>query len=97
MNRRIITTFVIAIGVLLGFLFGNKENRRKLKENFEDLKYKMSIFNSETNHSLLKNAGIPDQLEDQDITQLENAKMVSEGSQYGVNYYNEIQEEDSSH
>jgi len=35
------------------------------------------------------NAGIPDQLENYDHTQLENAKMVSEGSQFGVQYFNE--------
>lgn len=43
----------------------------------------------------LVNAGKPDQLnhEDYDHAQLENAKMVSEGSQFGVQYYNEHAEE----
>ena len=43
----------------------------------------------------LKLAGVPDQLEKekQDLAQLENAKMVSEGSQFGVKYYNEVQED----
>jgi len=41
-------------------------------------------------------AGIPDQLEEKkrDLEQLENAKMVSEGSQFGVQYYNEIKEDE---
>lgn len=38
----------------------------------------------------LKQAGIPDQVEKLDVAQLENAKMVSEGSQFGVQYYNDI-------
>jgi len=42
----------------------------------------------------LKSAGQPDQTERMDDTQLENSKMVSEGSQYGVQYYNELAEED---
>lgn len=37
----------------------------------------------------LLHAGIPDQLDEDDKDQLENAKMVSEGSQFGVQYYNE--------
>ena len=46
-----------------------------------------------TNDSFL-NAGIPDQLENYDHAQLENAKMVSEGSQFGVQYFNESAEEE---
>lgn len=37
-------------------------------------------------------AGVPDQSEKVDLAQLENAKMVSEGSQFGVQYYNEAKE-----
>jgi len=39
-------------------------------------------------------AGIPDQLDSRDRTQLENAKMVSEGSQFGVQYFNELAEDE---
>ena len=39
------------------------------------------------------NAGIPDQVDNYEEAQLENSKMVSEGSQFGVNYFNEIAEE----
>lgn len=45
--------------------------------------------------STLEHAGLPDQLKKQDHAQLENAKMVSEGSQYGVQYYNHVQEEEA--
>ena len=39
-------------------------------------------------------AGMPDQLDSSDRTQLENAKMVSEGSQFGVQYFNELAEDE---
>ncbi|RYG74041.1 hypothetical protein EU245_04010 [Lentibacillus lipolyticus] len=42
--------------------------------------------------STLMDAGIPDQVEVRDTAQLENAKMVSEGSQFGVDYYNKVKE-----
>ncbi len=42
----------------------------------------------------VEKAGIPDQLKAANHEELsENADMVSEGSQYGVSYYNKIQEE----
>jgi len=34
------------------------------------------------------NAGIPDESADTGVSQLENSKMVSEGSQFGVQYFN---------
>lgn len=51
---------------------------------------------AEKNNSVLgqtfEDAGIPGQTDNKDLAQFENAKMVSEGSQFGVNYYNEIKE-----
>lgn len=38
----------------------------------------------------LTNAGKPDQVDSYEHDQLENAKMVSEGSQFGVQYYNRV-------
>ena len=48
--------------------------------------------NSKVN-TTFEDAGIPDQASNMDLAQFENAKMVSEGSQFGVNYYNEMKEE----
>lgn len=45
--------------------------------------------------STLKNAGKPDEIDSIDRDQLENAKMVSEGSQFGVQYYNEYREDNA--
>jgi len=47
---------------------------------------------SEKINQTFEDAGVPDQAEDIDLAQLENAKMVSEGSQFGVQYYNEMKE-----
>lgn len=41
----------------------------------------------------IKSAGKPDQTDRVDDTQINNAEMVSEGSIYGVKYYNEMAEE----
>ncbi len=53
-------------------------------------------FKNKSNQSSIttfEDAGIPDQTTNMDLAQFENAKMVSEGSQFGVNYYNEMKEE----
>ncbi len=42
----------------------------------------------------LAQAGMPDQLNADDNDQLENAKMVSEGSQFGVQYFNQSLEDE---
>lgn len=44
----------------------------------------------------LRQAGKPDQIENEDLAQLENAKMVSEGSQFGVQYYNKTAKEEKA-
>ncbi len=38
----------------------------------------------------LSMAGAPDQVEQTELDDLENSKMVSEGSQFGVQYFNEF-------
>src|SRR5699024_12450544 len=40
----------------------------------------------------MEKAGIPDQIERKEPTETENANMVSEGSQFGVQYYNHLPE-----
>src|SRR5699024_8460765 len=41
----------------------------------------------------LMNAGLPDQVDELEADQLENSKMVSEGAQFGVQYYNQTLDE----
>jgi len=70
---------VAIVGAVIGFMLARQK--------------RLNGHSSETDN--LKLAGVPDQLEKekQDLAQLENAKMVSEGSQFGVKYYNEVQED----
>ena len=82
----------ISLGAVASYLLVDEDNRNMLVKNVQ------SIFNKWKNNdegTLLENAGIPDQIENTELSQLENAKMVSEGSQYGVQYYNEVMENES--
>lgn len=82
----------IGVSAIVGYLLSSKENRAKFKEKLENV---TNIFRkNEIKDQTLQKAGIPDQLENKDLEQLENAKMVSEGSQYGVQYYNEVKYDD---
>jgi len=52
------------------------------------ISYYLMQKNDNKKNTTFDNAGVPDQSENKDLAQLENAKMVSEGSQFGVQYYN---------
>src|SRR5699024_1625761 len=75
-----------------GYLLINKKNRQKLKTNLKSLLKSVKNTNEFSLGSTLEDAGRTDQTNNQDLAQLQNAKMVSEGSQFGVNYYNEVKE-----
>ncbi|MFD1360209.1 hypothetical protein [Lentibacillus salinarum] len=95
MRKRYIASAAGAIGVgFTGFMLRNKENRAKLKSGIKNGAGKIKK-NNHTDHdvSTFEEAGIPDQAEPKDAAQLENAKMVSEGSQFGVEYYNHVKAE----
>lgn len=81
MKKRYIATAVgvVGAGVVTNLMLRNREKRTQYTEE-------------SNRHHMLEEAGIPDQMEKEDLTQIENANMVSEGSQYGVNYYNEVKE-----
>jgi|SRR5690625_3844146 len=93
MKKHMLTIGALGFGALLGFILADKEKRSIFKNYAEDMMYTIKNLNTKKNHSLLEDAGIPDQVGNGDHAQMENAKMVSEGSQYGVNYYNHVQEE----
>lgn len=52
------------------------------------ISYYINKRDEQNRNTTFENAGIPDQAANKDLAQLENAKMVSEGSQFGVQYYN---------
>ncbi|MEN1967011.1 hypothetical protein WMZ97_02935 [Lentibacillus sp. N15] len=85
-KRYIISAVGAAAGAgTAGYLLLDKEKRNKMQEKAKSVIDKFK----EDGVSTLDEAGIPDQTDNNDQAQFENAKMVSEGSQFGVNYYNE--------
>lgn len=95
-KSNVITTVgIISAGLILGYLLSDKENRNRLKNRFNDYKRIVLRKSDYEHYSTLEEAGIPDQLDRTDPAQIENSKMVSEGSQYGVHYYNLFQEDEN--
>ncbi|GAB3068191.1 hypothetical protein [Virgibacillus ainsalahensis] len=96
MKKRYILSTVGAAGVTAaGYFLKDRQNRDRVIQKINDVKEKVISYNNETN-STFENAGVPDQSENKELSQLENAKMVSEGSQFGVQYYNEEKNENTS-
>jgi len=80
MNRNLVIPAIGALTALgIGYVLINNRGEKR--------------GNGTLSHSL-ENAGIPDQMDPKDESQIENAKMVSEGSQFGVQYFNEMSEEE---
>lgn len=75
-KRYIVSTLGVVGAGVAGMLLSDRKNRKKEKSAEETLR-------------VFENAGKPDESTDEELDQLENAKMVSEGSQFGVQYYNE--------
>lgn len=93
MKKRYLISGVGAIGAgVAGYVLKDKEKRDKVMSTVKKTTSKLK--NNNDKNTTLEEAGIPDESEKKDIAQLENSKMVSEGSQFGVNYYNEAKEEE---
>ncbi|CDO02364.1 protein YbyB [Oceanobacillus picturae] len=75
-----------AISLTASYFLKDKSNREKLKQGVRKVPGKLGMG---SNDETFEDAGAPDQSGDKDLAQFENAKMVSEGSQFGVQYYNE--------
>lgn len=89
-KRNIITAIgagIIGAGAA-SYILLNDTQKSKIKESVNNLTKQM-----DSSESTFEKAGHPDQMDMRDIADLENAKMVSEGSQFGVQYYNEKQED----
>ncbi|HLR62251.1 MAG TPA: hypothetical protein VK097_07405 [Lentibacillus sp.] len=96
MKKRYIASAAGAIGAgITGYLLRNEENRNTFKSKVINSAEKIRNMNKEDQlDSTFEDAGAPDQAESKAPAQLENSKMVSEGSQFGVNYYNKVKEDD---
>ncbi|API93760.1 hypothetical protein J32TS6_07740 [Virgibacillus pantothenticus] len=92
MKKKYLYSAAGAAGVIgatvAGYFLKDKENRDRVKQKVKN--YQNSI------RTTFEDAGVPDQSENQDLAQLENAKMVSEGSQFGVQYYTQNKEANTS-
>ncbi|WP_339227569.1 hypothetical protein NSQ77_18630 [Oceanobacillus sp. FSL K6-2867] len=98
MKKRYVLSAVGALGAgVAGFYLKDQQNRDKIKgaANVITSKLKQNSQSDDHDHTF-ENSGVPDQLGEKDVAQLENSKMVSEGSQFGVQYYNEKKEENTS-
>lgn len=85
MRKRWIFTAIGAVaGGAAAYLFKDEDNRNKVSE-----KAKSFQNNFKKKDDLpIEEAGKPQ------VSDLENAEMVSEGSQFGVQYYNELTEKE---
>ncbi|BAC13382.1 hypothetical protein ACFQ4N_10520 [Oceanobacillus iheyensis] len=89
MKKRYVLSAVGAVGAgIASYYLVDSNNRQKLKD--------MAKNSAKNVNRVFENAGVPDQSSEQELDQLENSKMVSEGSQFGVQYYNENKNENSS-
>lgn len=73
----------------VSYLLLNDSQKSKIKESVNSLLNKQT----DPSDSTFEKAGHPDEMNMEDVADLENAKMVSEGSQFGVQYYNEKRED----
>lgn len=81
-NKLIISSTSAIAGMALGYMLkGTVDNFNNGHEDANQLK------------QVIEKAGNPSEIESIEHEQLENAKMVSEGSQFGVQYYNEYRDE----
>ncbi|MFA1818701.1 hypothetical protein ACDX78_00640 [Virgibacillus oceani] len=99
MRKRYILSAVGAAGAVgaaaAGYYLKDRENREKVIETVKNVQNKVKDYTNGSD-STFEDAGAPDQSEDKDLAQLENAKMVSEGSQFGVHYYNEYKNDNNA-
>lgn len=97
MKKRYIMSAIGAMSAsaVAAYLLSDEESRTKLMNTIESVKEKMMNSNGEKKPSTLEAAGIPDQTAYADETLAENADMISEGSMYGVNYFNEVRDDET--
>src|SRR5690625_391140 len=95
MRKRYIVAILGAVGAgaVVRYFLSDEDNRENIKDKLETINQKVACFFKKDYPSTLEEAGIPDQVRHSDVSQMENANMVSEGSQYGVHYYNEVRDE----
>ncbi|MDL4841307.1 hypothetical protein [Aquibacillus rhizosphaerae] len=82
MKRKIIISTLSAVGAgTMGYILSDKDKRHSLKQKYKEVVNKTQ---SKSESLPIKEAGIPE------ADNQENAKMVDEGSQFGVDFYNKV-------
>ncbi|MCZ0703975.1 hypothetical protein J2T56_002209 [Natronobacillus azotifigens] len=82
MRKNIFFVFVAICASIVTYLMMDQEKRKRFLSRFHD--FMVGI-------KLKKNEGFPiDAAGDPALDNLDNADMVSEGSQFGVQYYNKV-------
>ncbi|MDV2582271.1 hypothetical protein [Alkalibacillus haloalkaliphilus] len=85
MAKKLILSSVVAAGAALTSYVLIDENRRnEIKQKVKQVK---ESFNGNDTNLPIEEAGNPE------LDDIENSDMVAEGSQFGVQYYNEMKEE----
>lgn len=88
MKRGIYTTIVAAGSAALGaYIFSDENRKNKLKGQYD--KVKNQLLGDQTDP--IEKAGKPEEVSHQ-----EDSKMVSEGAQFGVQYYNDVKDEEQN-
>lgn len=82
LKRNLLIILIAAIASFISVSLVNEKRRKEVLDRLIDLKRSIQLRNN--THFPIQEAGMPY------TDNLENAKMVSEGSQYGVNYYNRL-------
>ncbi|TGB05052.1 hypothetical protein [Halobacillus salinus] len=85
MRKRWVATAVGALaGGAIAYLLKDEDNRNKVVDKAKNLQGSLSS----KSDMPVQEAGKPE------VSDLENSEMVSEGSQFGVQYYNELTEKE---
>ena len=82
MKRNLFIVLVAAVTSFVTVFLLNQKRQNKVLEELADLKRSIQLKNN--THFPIQEAGLPY------TDNLDNAKMVSEGAQYGVQFYNQI-------
>ncbi|MBH0171474.1 hypothetical protein [Fictibacillus sp. 18YEL24] len=81
-NVKVKDLVILGVATAVAVFLSNKQNRIKTKGKMRDMRRAITTPSIEKNHLPINKAGNPDPLD------VEDNKMVDEGSMYSVNYYN---------
>ncbi|MFD2925381.1 hypothetical protein [Halobacillus naozhouensis] len=87
-KRWIFTAVGAAAGGTLAYFMKDEDNRQRVKDKAKTVQANF-MQDGQKADMPVEEAGQPEE-----VSNMENSKMVSEGSQFGVQYYNELTEKE---